>query len=409
MVINTLNRCRSLAQTLASLELLNYARFEIVVVEGPSIDDTSIVLDHYGDRIKRVHVDEANLAMSRNVGIRAASGELVAFIDDDAVADPAWLSSLAPLFDDPHVAAAGGPVMDGTGVTVQALASATNALGETKLLTSTTSLPSSPDSTWMLYPMGTNAMFRRSALVEIGGFDETFEYYHDETDVCRRLLDLGYEVRIANQGVVHHHALAGEIRLASGMLTTRRSIVKNTTYFALRHGPSRHSYATIVRSLVAMLDRERDVHRHCELAGLLGDGDLDRHVRETDAAMDSAFEAAAKAPRTRVATWFTNAADFQTSFKACSREKRRHIVLVSGPPESCDTTASGLAEQGHTVRVLTQGKIHHVELRDRVWIHHLRAFDEDCGDSWRRAVVRELIRIESIESTDAVIGASVKD
>lgn len=54
--------------------------------------------------------------------------------------------------------------------------------------------PSSLDSTWMLYPMGTNVVFRRRALVEIGGFDETFEYHHDETDVCRRLMDLGLEV-----------------------------------------------------------------------------------------------------------------------------------------------------------------------------------------------------------------------
>ncbi len=96
MVIHTLNRCHSLSHSLASLELLNYARFEVVVVGGPSTDDTAAVLDRYGDRIKRVHVDEANLAVSRNVGIRAASGELVAFSDDDAVADPAWLSSLAP-------------------------------------------------------------------------------------------------------------------------------------------------------------------------------------------------------------------------------------------------------------------------------------------------------------------------
>lgn len=304
MVINTLNRCRSLAQTLASLELLNYARFEIVVVEGPSIDDTSIVLDHYGDRIKRVHVDEANLAMSRNVGIRAASGELVAFIDDDAVADPAWLSSLAPLFDDPHVAAAGGPVMDGTGVTVQALASATNALGETKLLTSTTSLPSSPDSTWMLYPMGTNAMFRRSALVEIGGFDETFEYHHDETDVCRRLLDLGLEVRLADKGVVHHSALPSDIRQASGIFTTRRSIVKNSAYFALRHGPPRHSYAAIVRRLAAVLDRERDMHLHHENLGLITSDAVQHHHIEADEAMDDAFAAAAKAPRVRPKVWF---------------------------------------------------------------------------------------------------------
>ncbi len=406
MVINTLNRCHSLSQTLASLELQTYARFEVVVVEGPSTDDTAVVLDRYADRIKRVHVDEANLAMSRNVGIRAASGELIAFIDDDAVADPAWLSSLAPLFSNPHLAAVGGPVMDGTGVTVQALVSATNALGETKLLTSTAALPSSPDSTWMLYPMGTNVVFRRSALVEIGGFDETFEYYHDETDVCRRLLDLGFEVQIAAKGVVHHGALAGEIRLASGMLTTRRSIVKNTAYFALRHGPVRHLYTEIVRSLTAMLDSELLLHRHCEIAGLLADGDMERHVRETDSAMDAAFAAAANPPRTHPPSWFTIITNFQKAFTAGSTETRQHMVLVSSPAESYVSRTTDLAVRGHTVRVLIKGEIHRVELRDRVWIHHLPVSGEVCREQWRSAVASELIRIASIEPVDVVIGIS---
>lgn len=195
------------------------------------------------------------------------------------------------------------------------------------------------------------------------------------------------------------------------MLTTRRSIVKNTAYFALRHGPARHSYTAIVRGLAAMLDAERDVHRHFDNAGLLADGDMERHVRETDAAMDDAFAAAATAPRTRPSSWFTNDTTIHQAFKPDSTEHRRHIVLVSGPPESCESRASELSGHGHTLRVLAQGESHRVELRDRVWIHHLPISSEveGCDEQWRRAVANELIRIKSIDSVDVVIGVGVKD
>lgn len=48
------------------------------------------------------------LSETRNAGIRASKGAVVAFIDDDAVADPAWLDMLVRRFDNPRVVAVGG-------------------------------------------------------------------------------------------------------------------------------------------------------------------------------------------------------------------------------------------------------------------------------------------------------------
>ena len=51
------------------------------------------------------------LSGARNAGIAAATGDIVAFLDDDAAAEPDWLAKLAPVFDDPVVASAGGSLV----------------------------------------------------------------------------------------------------------------------------------------------------------------------------------------------------------------------------------------------------------------------------------------------------------
>jgi glycosyltransferase involved in cell wall biosynthesis len=51
------------------------------------------------------------VSAARNAGVAAASGDLVAFIDDDATAEPDWLHELEKPFDDPHIVAAGGRIL----------------------------------------------------------------------------------------------------------------------------------------------------------------------------------------------------------------------------------------------------------------------------------------------------------
>ena len=56
----------------------------------------------------------------------------------------------------------------------------------------------------MPHLLGCNCSFRKSALIEIGGFDEEYEYFLDETDVIFRIVDAGYLVAQLPNAFVHH-------------------------------------------------------------------------------------------------------------------------------------------------------------------------------------------------------------
>jgi glycosyltransferase involved in cell wall biosynthesis len=80
-----------------------------------------VVIDHNPALLERMrpigtdlklteNVEAQGLSGARNSGVRLASGDIVAFIDDDALADPSWLESLVAVYDDPLVAGAGGTI-----------------------------------------------------------------------------------------------------------------------------------------------------------------------------------------------------------------------------------------------------------------------------------------------------------
>lgn len=85
VVINTHNRGPHLKRLLDALSRQTYDRFEVIVVNGPSTDNTEDVLKQYQSAIRTDKCPIVNLCVSRNIGVRDAAGEIIAFIDDDAV------------------------------------------------------------------------------------------------------------------------------------------------------------------------------------------------------------------------------------------------------------------------------------------------------------------------------------
>jgi glycosyltransferase involved in cell wall biosynthesis len=116
VVLCTHNRAAYLRPALASLVGQTFPRdaFEVLVVDNRSTDDTPAAVDEAvgaGLPARRIFEPTLGLCHARNTGWRAARAPLVAYFDDDAVADPEWLAVLHDaLVADPGVGAVGGPV-----------------------------------------------------------------------------------------------------------------------------------------------------------------------------------------------------------------------------------------------------------------------------------------------------------
>ncbi len=388
VVVNTYDRSASLAETLEALTLLDHPRFEVVIVNGPSTDGTERVLAGWEGRIKLVRTAERNLAHSRNLGVAAAAGAIVAFIDDDAYPDPAWLDHIASAYDDEEVAGAGGPVYDHNGFRLQAQYNVTNRLGTSWSLgrgqPNPTAAVSSPYTSVFASPIGTNASFRRDRLIEIGGFDEEFEYYLEETDVALRLIGQGFVVRALDHGHVYHKFLASHSRNAKRALRDRYSVIKSRAYFACKHGPPAFSPAEIGRDLEGFVKAQREDYLWCVREGLLETADFQSFERDIPRALDAGFAARQRGvERTRPPVWFAARAQpflpFRTrrpagrKMRLCFFSQQYPPGTVGGIARFTRELALGLAERGHDVHVLTRGEQEtHVDLEQGVWVHRVR-------------------------------------
>src|SRR5260370_24680121 len=106
VIVPTRNRAALLARLLESFRHLRYPYWSLIVVDDGSTDDTAAVVDRFaaqGLPVSYAYQPWRKMGAARNLGIGLAASDVVAFTDDDSVADASWLSALARAFDaNPH-------------------------------------------------------------------------------------------------------------------------------------------------------------------------------------------------------------------------------------------------------------------------------------------------------------------
>lgn len=387
VVINTLNRAKLLSDALKSLERQEYPEFEIIVVNGPSTDHTGQVLESYRGAIKILSCPEPNLSMSRNIGICASAGEIVAFIDDDAVADPRWLQGLVAGYDADEVAGVGGFVYDHTGAEFQCRYNICDRFGTTipSVDVDPTDLFSMPGAFYYPSVIGTNSSFKREALLEIAGFDEAYIYNTDETDVCLRLVDRGYRIKIVPDALVYHRYAASYMRDHRKVPITLYPSAVCKSYFAFRNGLPASSpqqvyaelnrYEAEVRQSLEWLYNQHAIDRS-RLESL--QDDISRGLQD---GMVKALCSAERRTITADARSKLMAPYLRFDARALPGDGKLRIGLMTGdyPPEKTGGVgrwtyllAMGLTRLGHEVHVLALGRGHNtVTFEDNVWVHRL--------------------------------------
>jgi GT2 family glycosyltransferase len=287
IVINTYNRAQHLPTTLEGLRTQTYPEFEVVVVNGPSTDGTDLLLRHYAMDLKIVCCPKPRLGLSRNLGIEMAAGEIVAFIDDDAVPDNGWLEKLAFAYADPSVAAAGGYVFD---IPLGHIAWRVCTCTRTGEWSANSPRPAGAylgrGADPFLYLNGCNMSFRRCALLEIGGFNEEFTYAYDDVDVCCRVIDAGHQIALVENAIVYHQRAPNLVRSLDGVVRDLYPIFYARTVFALQWHFSKGSSKRIISRIRNIVRRVSEGVRRQLVRGILTPDEYKHFVQRIHSAVD---------------------------------------------------------------------------------------------------------------------------
>jgi MoaA/NifB/PqqE/SkfB family radical SAM enzyme len=176
------NAARTLGACLDALDAQDYAGpRETIVIDNGSTDGSGSLVR--GRRFARLlSCTRTGPAAARNAGIEAARFEMVAFTDADCIPQPSWLGSLVKGLT-PDLAGVGGPLVSASAGVVQDVVAE---FSFNQAATASATLP---------YLVTANALFRRSALIAVSGFDERFAIAGGEDN------DLGWRLHAAKMKI----------------------------------------------------------------------------------------------------------------------------------------------------------------------------------------------------------------
>lgn len=162
-------------------------------MDDGSTDDSSHIAERWGVNVLR-HETNRGLSAARNTGIKKAAGNLIASLDADCVAHPDWLEKLEECLNEKAIVGAGGKLIERNSETVPDLWRTIHMRQHwgNRFLTNPQFL------------FGNNNLFRKSALEEVGMYNEILRTNFEDVSMSENLLTSGYRIVYQPLAVVEH-------------------------------------------------------------------------------------------------------------------------------------------------------------------------------------------------------------
>ncbi|HEX6348737.1 MAG TPA: glycosyltransferase [Candidatus Dormibacteraeota bacterium] len=204
VAISTRDRGDLIRETVASVLALEEPGMELLIVDQSRDDRTleAVVEAGGGDpRLRYERTSEVGLSRGRNHALRNSAADVVAYTDDDCIVSPAWLRAILREFESPGVAAVYGRLLpyegtDRTGI-------------EVGFKPSEARCEYAERTPGWYIGHGGNMAFRRSALLDVGGFDPLLSAgaalaSGEDSDIAHRLLASGRRVVYSGAALAYH-------------------------------------------------------------------------------------------------------------------------------------------------------------------------------------------------------------
>ena len=221
IIIINYNGLRFLDELFTSIEAQTLPPQEILLIDNASTDGSAELAESRCPRARIIRLrSNLGFAAAANAGLRESRNEASALVNTDIRLDRYWLESLvSSMSDDARIAAVAAKVMlydqprclNGVG-------GGMNRLGYTwdiGMFEEDLGQYDAPSE--VIFAPASAALFRKSAILKCGGFDESFFMYHEDVDLGWRLWLLGYRIITAPEAVAFHH-FGGSTKASRSML-----------------------------------------------------------------------------------------------------------------------------------------------------------------------------------------------
>jgi len=195
IVVIVYNMRETISHCLKSLEELDYPieKYEIIVVDGGSDDGTQDIVKNFDANL--VVEKRSGRGLARNVGIKLAKGDIVAFIDADCIAARDWLSMHIRNHFDKSIGAVGGSIINpNANLNIFTLAYHCENFAE---------FDERAPKRFMYHVPTCNASFKKSVLEKMGLFEEKANHYEDFI-LSHKILENGYKILFDPSAKVYH-------------------------------------------------------------------------------------------------------------------------------------------------------------------------------------------------------------
>ncbi len=204
IIILTFNGLEILKISLPSVLKTKYPNFEIIVVDNGSSDGTVSYLSGMFPNVSVISIyPNKGIDVPFNLAASSAHGPLLAFLNNDMEVDPNWLLPLVQAMDnDERVACCDSKLVNYyKRDKIDAVGGFIDNYGNT-VVRGTGEIDKSQFKIQEVF-VGVS-LFRKDLFMKVGGFDESFFAYFDETDLCWRLHRLGYKILSVPESVIYH-------------------------------------------------------------------------------------------------------------------------------------------------------------------------------------------------------------
>jgi len=211
IIISNFNGEKHLRDCLSSLLELNYPKYEVIVVDAGSLDESRRIVKENFPLVRLIEKGRIGIGEAINHGITAAKGEIIAFdLNSDDIVDPDWLNPLVKeLVSSPDIGIVCGKrlrygangVLDCAGGKINRFTGDTPVIGQGRPDSKEYSVQREVDYVPVV-------MTKRELISEIGPCDSSYYVYFEDTDFCLRARRAGYKIIYIPSAIFWHKGSA---------------------------------------------------------------------------------------------------------------------------------------------------------------------------------------------------------